>query len=247
MTDTVAAPLPEGSRLSEGQRIVDTFTAPSKTFTDIRRSAAWWGPVIIMLIVSMGFAFAVQQKVGWEKVFENNIHQSPKQEAKFDQLTPDQAALQKTIAAKVTAGISYGYTVVVLIITAITTLLVWVTVNFGFGGTSKYGQVYAVNMYATLVINVKYILASIALFAGLAPDSFTLQNPVGTNLGYFLPPDLPKWLIMLAIHIDLFEIWSLVLATIGVAIVAKISRGKAAAAVIGWWAVFVLIGAAFAG
>jgi hypothetical protein len=246
MTDSVAALIPEGAPLSEGQRIVDTFTAPSKTFTDLLRNSMWWGPLVIMLIVSAGFSFAVQQKVGWEKVFENNMHQSPKQEARFDQLPADQAATQKVIAAKVTAGISYAYTVVILIITAVTTLLVWVTVNFGFGGTSKYGQIYAVNMYATLVMNVKYILATIALFAGLAPDSFTLQNPVGTNVGYYLGADMPKWLTALAMHIDLFEIWSLVLATIGVSIVAKVSRGKAAAAVVGWWAVFVLIGVAFA-
>jgi hypothetical protein len=248
MTEPVAALIPEGTPLNEGQRIVDTFTAPSKTFIDLLRSAAWWGPFLIMVIVSVGFSYAVQQKVGWEKAFENNMHQSPKQEARFDQLTPEQAATQKVIAAKVTAGISYAYSLVVLIITAITTLLVWMTVNFGFGGKSKYGQIYAVNMYASLVMNVKYILATIALFAGLAPDSFTLQNPVGTNIGYFLlGTDTPKWLIALAMHIDLFEIWSIVLGTIGVSIVAKVSRGKAAAAVVGWWLVLVLIGVAFAG
>ena len=247
MTEHVAALIPEGTPLNEGQRIVDTFTAPSKTFIDLLRSAAWWGPFLILVIVSVGFSYGVQQKVGWEKVFENNLHQSPKREAQFDQLPPEQAATQKVIGTKVTAGISYAYSIVVLIITAITTLLVWMTVNFGFGGRSKYGEIYAVNLYASLVLNVKYILATIALFAGLAPDSFLLQNPVGTNIGYYLSSDAPKWLIALAMHIDLFEIWSIVLGTIGVSIVAKVSRGKAAVAVVGWWVVLVLIGVAFAG
>jgi hypothetical protein len=43
-------------------------------------------------------------------------------------------------------------------------------------------------------------------------------------------------------HIDLFEIWSIVLTVIGVSVVAKVSKGKAAAVVVGWWILFILIG-----
>jgi hypothetical protein len=246
MADTIPVPQFAAPPLSEPQRIIDTFTAPSKTFTDILRNSAFWGPLVIMILVSVGFSFAVQQKIGWEKTYENILHQTPKQEERFAQMPPDQEATAKAVSAKFTAVIGYAYAVVVLIITAITTLLVWVTVNFGFGGTSKYGQIYALNMYASLVMNLKYLLAIIALFAGLAPDSFLMQNPVGTNIGYYLPTDVPKWLFSLCVHLDLFEIWSLVLATIGVSIVAKVSRGKAAAAVVGWWLIFVLIGVGFA-
>ncbi len=243
MADTQAFSTPP---LTEVQRMSYTFSAPPKTFTDILRKATFWGPLLVMIVVSALFAFAVQQKIGWERVFENNLHQSPAREEQFEKLPPEQAAIQRNIGAKVTAYISYGYVAVVLIITAITTLLVWVTVNFGFGGTAKYPQIYAVNMYSSLVINIKYLLAVISIFAGLAPDSFLLQNPVGTNIGYFLPTEAPKWLTALCIHLDIFEIWSLILGTIGVSIVAKVSRGKAAAAVVGWWLILVLVGVGFA-
>jgi hypothetical protein len=53
-------------------------------------------------------------------------------------------------------------------------------------------------------------------------------------------------LTALCLHLDLFEIWSLILATIGVSIVARVSRGKAAAAVFGWWLILVLVGVGFA-
>jgi hypothetical protein len=242
MPDTAASPDLTAPSLNEVQRVVDTFTAPSKTFTDILRKSGFWGPLLVMILVSIGYSYAVQQKVGWDKVYENILHQSPKGEERFAQMQPEQAAAAKAGAAKFTAVISYVYPVVVLIVTAFTALLVWVTVNFGFAGTSKYGQIYAVNMYSSLVMNVKFLLAIVALFAGLAPDSFVLQNPVGTNIGYYLSTDAPKWLTALCMHLDIFEIWSLVLATIGVSIVAKVSRGKAAAAVIGWWLILVLVG-----
>lgn len=242
-----AVPQTVSTPLNEGQRIVDSFVAPTKTFTDVLRSSAWWGPLLIMIVVSIVFSFSVQRKVGWGTVMENNVHQSPRQEERFAQMPPDQLATAKAVGAKFTAIIAYCFPVLILIFTAITVLLVWATVNFGFAGTAKFGQVFAVYMYAGLVFNLKFLLAVIALFAGVAPDSFLLNNPVGTNLGYFLVgTDLPHILVSYATHIDVFEIWSLILSVIGVGIVAKVARGKAAAAVVGWWLILVLISGAFA-
>jgi ABC-type multidrug transport system fused ATPase/permease subunit len=238
---TSPVPEPTSAPLSEGQRVIDTFVAPSKTFTDLLRKATWWGPLLVLIVMSVVFSFAVQQKIGWEKVFENNIHQSPKQEEKFAQMQPEQAAGARAVSAKVTAVISYSYWALVLIFTAIIAVLVWATVNFGFGGSATFGQIFAVYMYANLVMNIKYILATIALFSGMAPDSFLMQNPVGSNIGFYLSSDAPKWLTALGTHVDIFEIWSVVLAVIGVAIVAKVKRGTAAIAVVGWWLLIVLI------
>jgi hypothetical protein len=226
--------------LSETQRVVDTFVAPTKTFTDIRRKATFWGPLIIMIIVGVCFAFSVQQKIGWERVAENNIHQSPKAEEQLG-LLPDGGASRKVMAAKATAITRYAYFVPVLIFTAIYALLIWVTVNFGFGGKSTYAQIYATSFYASLVMNIKFLLGIIAIFAGLAPDSFLINNPVGSNIGYFLSPDSPLFLRSVCTHLDIFEIWSTVLMVIGVSIVARVSRGKAAAVVVGWWLLVVVI------
>jgi Yip1 domain len=241
MTEELVVPAPEGPQLTEIQRVVDVFAAPSKTFIDIRRKATFWGPLVLVIVVSILFGFAIQQKVGWVHVFENNMRQNP---AKLEKIEASPTADSiKAVSAKITAGVTYGYVVVLLIINAIFALLIWATVNFGFGGTSKYGQVYAVSFYANVVMNIKFLLAVIALFAGLTPDSFLISNPVGTNVGYYLS-DAPMWLASLCTHIDIFEIWSLVLMILGVSIVAKVSRGKAAAVVIGWWLVLVLAGVA---
>jgi hypothetical protein len=234
---TEAAPIE--APLTETQRVIDTFVAPSKTFTDIRRKATFWGPLVIMIVVGMIFAFAVQQKVGWERVFENQLHQNPTKAEKLE--SAPNAEQVKAISAKVTAVVSYIYFIPLLIFTAIYALLLWATVNFGFGGTAKYSQIYAVSMYSALVMNIKFLLGVVAIFAGLAPDSFLINNPVGSNIGYYLSSDVPLWLRTMCMHLDLFEIWSLVLTVIGVSIVARVSRGKAAAVVVGWWLLVVII------
>lgn len=235
---------PTQAGLTEIQRCVDIFTAPSKTFTDLRRKATFWGPLLVMIVVATGFGFTVQQKVGWERVFQNNVNQTPAKAEKIE--SAPNAEQIKAISAKFTAGATYGYWIIVLLITLVTSLLYWVTINYGFGGTAKYGQIYAVSLYASLVMNIKFLLGIVALFAGLAPDSFLIQNPVGSNVGYYLSADSPLWLRSLCTHLDVFEIWALVLTVIGVAVVAKVSKGKAAAVVVGWWVVFVIITAGIA-
>ncbi|MGC2162181.1 MAG: YIP1 family protein [Silvibacterium sp.] len=235
----LAETAPLGAPLTETQRVIDSFVAPTKTFIDIRRKATFWGPLVIMILVGVAFSFSIQKKIGWEQVFENNIHQNPVKAEKIE--SSPQAESIKAVSAKVTAVVGYCYFVLVLIFTLIIALLNWATVNFGFGGTSKYSQIFAVSMYASIVMNIKYILAVVAIFAGLAPDSFLMSNPVGSNIGYYLSSDMPLFIRTVCMHIDLFEIWSLVLTVIGVSIVARVSRGKAAAVVVGWWVIIVLV------
>jgi hypothetical protein len=114
------------------------------------------------------------------------------------------------------------------------------TVNFGFGGRAKFSQMFAVVMYGGLPLSVNALLGIIAIYAGVDPDAFNLNNYVGTNIGYYLSTDVPKWLMALCTSLDIFTIWTLILLTIGCAIIGKISKGKAAGAVFGWWVLIVL-------
>ena len=42
--------------LSQIERVVDTFVAPKKTFTDILRSTSWWLPFLLLVLVTWGQA-----------------------------------------------------------------------------------------------------------------------------------------------------------------------------------------------
>src|SRR6476661_895770 len=85
------APAPIAPPMSEGARIVNTFIAPSKTFTDLRRSAAWWGPWILISVFSIAFIFTIDKQVTFEQASKNQIEHS-KQAEQFDKLPPDQQA-----------------------------------------------------------------------------------------------------------------------------------------------------------
>jgi hypothetical protein len=227
--------------LSEVERVIDTFIAPSKTFNDILRSASWWLPWLLGVLVTMGYSAAIQQKIGWDKTYSNILqHSSETQQERFAQLSPDQQARQKAVASSFTKYIVWASPVLGLLFTAIAAGLLLMTLNFGLGGRATFGQLFAVWMYATLPWLIQGILATVVLFAGLDPDAFNLKNPVGTNLGYYLPSDWPQWLIAFGTSIDLLTIWVLVLVAIGCAIVAKTKLSTTVMAVMGWWVLITL-------
>ena len=72
------APTPAPAPLSEAARIIDTFIAPSKTFTDLRRNASWWAPFLLVAIVWVGFVYTVEKKIGYRKITEDQIQMVPK-------------------------------------------------------------------------------------------------------------------------------------------------------------------------
>ena len=238
--------VPESPALTQTQRVIYTFTAPSKTFFDIKRATSWWLPFLLSVIFSYMFFGVVQAKVGWQQVTENSIRMNPKQAEQMDKLTPEQRATQMKFAVIVTQVIFAAFPVFSIIATAIIAGVLLATINFGFAGKANFWQVFSVCWYGGLPGLLKVVLGIAALLAGLAPESFNSRNFSGTNIGYYLPPDTSKPLLALATSLDAVTIWSLALYAIGISIVAGTKRSSGYIAVFGWWILIVLIGAGWA-
>jgi len=238
------APL-EQKPLSEVERVVDTFVAPSKTFTDLRRSANWLVPWLLMAIVSVALVFVVDKKLGMEKVVDNQMALQPKAAAKIEQLPPEQRASQTEIMAKYTRVISYCYPILMVIILAIVAAVMMATFNFGFGAELRFNQCLAVCMYASLPGILKALIAMLAIAVG-GGEGFTFQNPVASNLSGLVDPS-SHFLYSIATSLDVITIWTLVLTGVGFACLTKVKRGTCLGVVFGWWALVVLVAAAIAG
>jgi hypothetical protein len=230
------------------QRVSNVFTAPSKTFEDIKRgNKSWWMPFIIFTLVGYILFAAVVTKIGMQQVVDNQIHLNPKQEEKLAQAPPEQREMSAKISLYITEGIFIANPLLLLAILALGSLGLWGTINFAFGGKASYGSIFAVWMYAGLPGILKVLLGVIVIFAGTAPESFNIKNYAPTNLGAFLNPlETNAALYSLASAIDITTIWTLVLLGIGTAMVAGVKRTSGYIAVFGWWAIFVIIGVGIA-
>jgi hypothetical protein len=251
MSDPILQPVSESipqPGLSQIQRVIYTYTAPSKTFNDIKAgNKSWWLPFLIILVVSYCFFAAVYTKIGMRQVAENSIHMNAKQEAQMSNLSPEQRETQMKIITYTTEGFFAAGPVLLLIVVAVTSLVLWGTINFVFGGKATYGSIYCVSMYAGLIGIIQALLGIIVVFASSAPESFNINNFAPTNIAAFLSPlDTNKALYTLLKSLDAITIWNLALTSIGIATVAGVKKASGYISVFGWWAITVLLGIGFA-
>ncbi len=99
---------------------------------------------------------------------------------------------------------------------------------------------FCVWMYASLPRLLSGLLSLVTIVLVGARRSFNLKNPVGTNLAYYLPDSAP-WLKAALGFFDVIGIWNMILLVMGTSIVAKVSRGKAATIVVGWWVLLLIL------
>ncbi|HLI02887.1 MAG TPA: Yip1 family protein [Terracidiphilus sp.] len=244
----IESPAGEAAGLTQMQRFLNIFTAPSRTFEDIRRgNRSWWLPFIVLALIGYIFFAVVDQKVGMQQVVENQIRLNPRAQERMADATPEQRARSIDIAMGITEGMFIGAPLVGMISAAVVSLGLLATINFLFGGRASYGQVFAMSYYAWLPMAVKSLLGIVVLYAGIAPESFNVKNFSPTNIGAFLDPlATNKAFYSLATSLDIVTIWTLVLMGMGLATVAGVKRRSGYIAVFGWWGLFVLIGAGWA-
>jgi hypothetical protein len=244
-----AAPLPptmsEPAPLSEGARIVNTFIAPSKTFTDLRRNASWWGPWLLISIFALIFIYSMDKKIGFEQINRNEIAHSARAD-QFDKLPADQQQSQLKIANAFVRYLSYGIPVMILLYLAIVAVVLWATFKFATGADVSFKTAYAIIFYAGLPGIIGSILGTISMYAGVDPEGFNVNNPVATNPAYFMDRAGNKFLYGMASGLDVLVIWSIVLMGIGFSCNSKVKRSTAIAVVAGWYLFWKLVTSALA-
>ena len=238
MSTTATIPTPEPAPgLSTVARITNVFFSPSETFTDLKRKPSWWVAWLLISVFSLLFVFAIQQKVGFGQLMENQMRSNPKTAEQYDKMTPEQRA----IGEKFTMGVSYGTPVILLIISLIFAGIYTGTFNFGLGTEIPFGLALAIVFYAAIPQILQSTLGAISLYAGADPEAFNPNNPVATNVGYFISQTTHPALFVLGSFIDIFRIWTVILTGIGFACVSKVKRSTAISAVAGWYVLIALV------
>jgi len=227
-------PSPETPGLSEAARLIDTFIAPSKTFTDLRRNASWWAPWLLISIFSFLFIYSMGRQIGFEQISRNEIAHSARAD-QFDKLPPDEQANRIRITSNIIRYSAYAFPLTILLYLAITTLVLWVTFKVAAGADISFKTAYAIVFYSTLPGVISAILGTISMFAGVNAEGFNINNPVATNPAYFMDPSANKFAYGMASALDVFAIWTIVLMGIGFACNSKVKRSTAIAIVAGWF------------
>ena len=235
----------EPAPLSQGARIVNTFIAPSKTFTDLRRRTSWssWlAPFVLVAIVWVAFVYTVDKKIGFRKITEDQIQTIPKVADQFEKMSPEQRNQQIAARTIGTRYFDYGKAVLRFAWFALIAGVLLVSFKFGAGADVSFKTSLAVVVFASLPMAIQLLLGIASLLAGMSPDGYTPDNPIASNPAYFMNPADSLVRYSAAAPFDVFAIWTLCLAAIGFSVVGKVKRGTAFGVVFGWYILLALVG-----
>jgi len=228
---TAVPPLPAEAApqgLSEPQRIINTFIAPSKTFEDIHRNQSWWVPFLLTAIVSTCLIFAIDKKVGWDNVVRDLVSSS----SSFQQAPPD---VQERQLRGMTIGYKYGgyaASIFILVFALIEAAILMVVFNFMMEASITFKSALAIIFYAGLPNIISAILTIVSILMG-NPEGFNLRNPIATNPAYFMDrTGASKFLYAFVSSFDIFAIWVIVLLGMGFAINSQRRKLKTSTAII---------------
>ncbi len=238
-TPAIAPEAPQApAPINQFARLIGVFFSPKATFEDIALRPSWVIPVVIMMILGLGVAFVMNQKVDWRDVANKRIEESPR----AANLSAEQKQQQIEMSAKISPGIAYGFGVAWPILQAlIVGGILLLAYNVIGGANARFGTSLGITSHAFFPW-ILYSLLFILILYLKAPGTVDLENPIATNVGAFLPESTPKALMALGKSIDIFSIWSLLLISIGFAAVnPKKLKGKALSIAIAVWAVYVAL------
>jgi len=216
-------------QMSEVRRLFALlFWEPGNAFADIVRKPRWWVPVILLMACVMAYTYLASVQVGWEHLIRDSLARTSQAQnmpaAELERVVQQQVRIT-SIVAPVSAVL--GMPASILVYSAV--ILLFFSVFFG--GNAKFKEIFSITAYAQLPNLLHTALCAIVM-QFKAPEDFDIQNPVGLNIGFYLPESMPKSLI---------TFWIMVLIVIGLRkLDRKASVGKAWAALLIPWSLYVL-------
>lgn len=189
--------------------------------------------------------------VGFDQIAKSALAQSPKQSDQFDKLPPDQQVRNMQVRTAATRYIAYAFPAIVVIAWLLIAGVLMGIFNLGMGTSVPYKVSLAIVAYSGLPGIIGSILATLSVIAGgmsgsLDREAFNIQNPVATNLAYFLDPMGNKFVYGMASALNIFVIWGIVLMGIGFSCNSKVKRGTAIWTVVIVYLIYKLIGSGLA-
>ncbi len=221
-------------------RLMQVFLSPTVAFTriGIPRWSDWLVPVLLSAVVTLIFIYLTQpiiteaQNAVVRMQLENNPNLSVDQR---EQILQNMSSFENT-------GITISFIsapVGVLAFVLLFGLVCFLAANFILGANVTYLQMLTVAGYSFL-IGIPEAIVKIPLI--LANESMIVY----TGLGIFLTEELATQTFAgrLAAGVDLFGIWQVCIAGIGIAIVGRIALTKSLVTMFILWAIW-LVGKAF--
>ena len=228
---TTAVPPASAKPAGLWEDFIDIFVSPSEVF-DRRRTSGFFLPLIILTIIMV--AITVVGSSAMQSAIQSDIARGMAAAAKKNPgLTADQIAGSTAMFAKFAPVIAGFATFFMPLIVGV---ILWIIGKF-FSAKEDIGQACMIATYAAFPRVLDSLLRLIQAFL-LDPSKVNGMASLSLSPARFLDPDATSPAVLaLLTRFDVFTIWATVLLAIGLAIVARIPKSRAAMAAALVWVV----------
>lgn len=214
--------------LSPWQRLAGIFFSPVDTLRSIAARPDILVPLLVIFVVITACCALMVPRIDFATAYRETF------EARGMDMPADDLEKMVNISAAIGKGTMYAAGLMTVAWYAIVAAAVLLTTRM-FGGEGTYKQAFSIVLYSAFPTMLKSIVTAIVVMARSSISALELETIVRSNPGFLVSPmEQPVAFAALA-ALDVFAMWTLALAIIGVAFMAKKSRLFAAGVVIGLW------------
>lgn len=213
------------------------FFEPGRTFEALRERPRFLVAALITLVAFMAFYLAYMQRVGYENVINAEIETR----SQGGSMSDEQKTAGRDIQTKpFVKAIRYGAPILGIALVLAAGAGIYLLGSMLMGKAMSYKQALAVWTYSSLPPLVLLMAANLVLLMVRTPTEDAeiargLNGLVHANPGILFDAAAHPVLATALGAFDLFAIYGLVLAALGMRKVARLSSGSAWAVVLGFW------------
>ncbi len=228
--------------MNEPARVFGVFYEPGKVFADVAERPSWIVPIVIAILIGIGFVYAVSSHIGWDQTIRQTLANNPR----MADVPAEQREQIIQRGAKAASYIGWIGAIVGPPFFALVVAGVLTGIFNGLLGTElRFKQMFAITAYAFLVRSLYAVLLTVIIYLK-PPEDFNIQVSPFSPAAYMNRQDNSKWLMSLAGSLDLFTIWVIVLLAVGFSVASrKLSFSKALVTIAIPWLIVVLASMAF--
>ena len=229
--------------MSTPETLTGIFFEPGRTFEALRARPRFLVAGLICMMAFMAFYLTYLQRVG----YENQVNAEVEVAAQKNDMTPEQKAAARDIQLKpLVKAIRYLSPPVGFVIIFAFGALIYFLGAMMMGKRISYKQALSVSAYASLPPLLLVMLLNIVLLFIRPPTEDAelargLNGLVHANLGMISDPVAHPAVTTALASVDLFALYGLVLAALGLRKVARLSAGAAWTVVLAIWLLGVLL------
>lgn len=231
----------DGPSMSTAETLTGIFLEPSRTFEALRARPRFLAAAVIIVVLTILVSFLVFSKIDYAAFMREQITKGPR----GDQMTPEQI---DTAVGFWTGPIGKVFIYVFPVIgTALYIAAgggLYLLGSMLMGGVMRYKQAVSVWTYSSFAPAVLGSVAGVVVALLTPAEDINPSQPGGmvrANLGVILPHGSSPALAALLSSFDIFTLYGLFLAALGLRKVGKMSKGSAWTVAVGLWLVFVLL------